>query len=155
MSDVDTFDLRLFLPYLLNQAAEQSSLSFQDFYKDHYGMLRTEWRVMFHLGSFNAMTARDICMRSNIHKTKISRAVQKLTEKRFISRRRNADDLRQESLELTASGHAAYVKLRKKAEQYQTDLSAEFSAEEFALLQNMLKRLIAPSGQSLPPVEVI
>jgi len=69
------------------------------------------------------------------------------------------DDLRQESLELTASGHAAYVKLRKKAEQYQTDLSAEFSAEfsaeEFALLQNMLKRLIAPSGQSLPPVEVI
>ena len=152
MSDFDTFDLRLFLPYLLNQAAEQSSLSFQDFYKERYGMLRTEWRVMFHLGIFGAMTARDIGMRSNIHKTKISRAVQKLTNKRFISRRRNTDDLRQESLQLTASGRAAYVKLRKKAEQYQTDLSAEFSAEEFALLQNMLKRLIAPSGQLLPPV---
>ena len=146
MSDFETFDLRLFLPYLLTQAAEQSSLSFQRFYKDRYGMLRTEWRVMFHLGIFGAMTARDIGMRSNIHKTKISRAVQKLTEKRFILRQRNIDDRRQESLQLTASGRDAYMKLRIKAEQYQTDLSAEFSAEEFALLQNMLKRLIGPGG---------
>ena len=146
MSDVDTFDLRLFLPYLLTQAAEQSSLSFQRFYKDRYGMLRTEWRVMFHLGIFGAMTARDIGIRSNIHKTKISRAVQKLTEKRFILRQRNIDDRRQESIQLTASGRDAYMKLRIKAEQYQTDLSAEFSAEEFDLLQNMLKRLIGPDG---------
>ena len=109
-------------------------------------MLRTEWRVMFHLGIFGAMTARDIGIRSNIHKTKISRAVQKLTEKRFILRQRNIDDRRQESIQLTASGRDAYMKLRIKAEQYQTDLSAEFSAEEFALLQNMLQRLIGPGG---------
>ena len=50
MENSDTFDLQLFLPYLLNQAAEESSLSFQRVYKDRYGMLRTEWRVLFHLG---------------------------------------------------------------------------------------------------------
>ena len=48
MENSDTFDLQLFLPYLLNQAAEESSLSFQRVYKDRYGMLRTEWRVLFH-----------------------------------------------------------------------------------------------------------
>jgi hypothetical protein len=47
MADPDDFDLQLFLPYLLNQAAEDSSLSFQRVYKDRYGMLRTEWRVLF------------------------------------------------------------------------------------------------------------
>ena len=142
MSDSNNFDLQAFLPYLLNQAAEQSSLAFQRSYKNRYNMLRTEWRVMFHLGLFGTMTARDIGVRGKIHKTKISRAVQKLTEKRFILRQRSAEDRRQESLQLTVSGRAAFLELRKTAEQYQTDLSAEFSVEEFALLQTMLKRLI-------------
>ena len=142
MSDSNNFDLQAFLPYLLNQAAEQSSLAFQRSYKNRYNMLRTEWRVMFHLGLFGTMTARDIGVRGKIHKTKISRAVQKLIEKRFILRQRSAEDRRQESLQLTVSGRAAFLQLRKTAEQYQTDLSAEFSVEEFALLQTMLKRLI-------------
>ena len=68
MENSDTFDLQLFLPYLLNQAAEESSLSFQRVYKDRYGMLRTEWRVLFHLGLFGRMTARDIGLRAKLHK---------------------------------------------------------------------------------------
>ena len=47
--ETDEFQLQQFLPYLLNQAAEVSSLEFQQIYKDRYGMLRTEWRVLFHL----------------------------------------------------------------------------------------------------------
>ncbi|NDH26495.1 MAG: MarR family transcriptional regulator, partial [Rhodobacteraceae bacterium] len=50
-SDLD-FDIRQFIPYLLNQAAEESSLAFQRIYKDRYGMLRGEWRVLFHLGIY-------------------------------------------------------------------------------------------------------
>ena len=41
------FDVSLFLPYLLNQAAEQTSVGFQENYRERYGMLRTEWRVCF------------------------------------------------------------------------------------------------------------
>ncbi|MFL3647262.1 MAG: hypothetical protein ACJ04O_12475, partial [Cellvibrionales bacterium] len=63
MSDSNNFDLQAFLPYLLNQAAEASSLSFQRVYQERYGMLRGEWRVLFHLGIFGQMTARDIGVR--------------------------------------------------------------------------------------------
>ena len=42
MTKKDDFELQNFLPYLLNQAAEESSLAFQSIYKDRYGMLRTE-----------------------------------------------------------------------------------------------------------------
>ena len=87
------FELTHFLPYLLNQAAEASSLAFQRTYKDRYGMLRTEWRVLFHLGLYGEMTASDIGQRANMHKTKISRAVQKLTERRFVTRLRGDQDL--------------------------------------------------------------
>jgi hypothetical protein len=56
-------------------------------YKDRYGMLRTEWRVLFHLGRYGAMSAREISRRAGIHKTKVSRAVAALERKRFLERR--------------------------------------------------------------------
>ncbi|MEL6809365.1 MAG: helix-turn-helix domain-containing protein, partial [Pseudomonadota bacterium] len=73
MRDDPDFDVRMFLPYLLNQAAEAASLEFQNVYKDRYGMLRNEWRVLFHLGIYGRMTASDIGARAQMHKTKISR----------------------------------------------------------------------------------
>ncbi|HAC50641.1 MAG TPA: MarR family transcriptional regulator, partial [Sulfitobacter sp.] len=78
----DDFQLQYFLPYLLNQAAEASSLEFQQIYKSRYGMLRTEWRVLFHLGLYGQLTASEIGQRARMHKTKISRAVHRLTERR-------------------------------------------------------------------------
>ena len=52
MQNKDDFDLQSFLPFLLNQAAEESSLAFQRVYKGRYGMLRNERRVRFHLGVY-------------------------------------------------------------------------------------------------------
>jgi len=146
MTEKDDFDLQDFLPFLLNRAAEESSLGFQRHYKDRYGMLRTEWRVLFHLGNYGQMTAKDIGTRAKIHKTKISRAVSKLTEKRFVTRTRDEQDRRAEHLALTAAGQAAYRDLRKVAVAYDAKLCQQFSAGEVAILRNMLRKLadIAP-----------
>ena len=141
MVENDAFDLQNFLPYLLSQAAEESSLAFQQVYKNKYGMLRTEWRVLFHLGAFGEMTASGIVNRAHIHKTKISRAVQKLVEKRFVTRERSEDDRRQEILRHTPAGAAAYRDLREVAMAYDKTLEARFSAEEVRLLRKMLRRL--------------
>jgi len=141
MADTDTFDLRAFLPYLLNQAAEASSLEFQSIYKGRYGMLRNEWRVLFHLGMYGRMTASDIRDRSGLHKTKISRAVQRLAERRFLTRDRDAQDRRAEHLELTAQGQAAYRDLRKVAQDYDAALAEMLGDEDVAALRRMLLRL--------------
>ena len=135
------FALQDFLPYLLNQAAEESSLAFQKAYKNRYGMLRTEWRVLFHLGMYNRMTARDISQRAKIHKTKISRAVAKLAERRWVSRSRDESDRRAEHLELTAAGRGVYDDLRKQARAYDQKLTKGFSAGDVALLRRMLRQL--------------
>ena len=137
----DDFDLQDFLPYLLNQAAEASSLAFQQVYKDRYGMLRTEWRVLFHLGIYGRMTAREIGQRSKMHKTKISRAVQKLAERRFLTRETDDSDRRLEWLDLTAQGRAAYRDLREIAKGYDARLSAKLSARENAVLRQALRKL--------------
>ncbi len=141
MQQKDSFDLADFLPYMLNQAAEESSLAFQRVYKGRYGMLRTEWRVLFHLGMYGQMTAKEISERARIHKTKVSRAVQKLTGRRFLTRTRDGRDRRSEHLDLTPAGLAAYRDLRKVAEDYDDRLEAQFTRGEVALLRIMLRRL--------------
>ncbi len=141
MSKKDDFDLQDFLPYLLNQAAEAGSLGFQGAYKGRYGMLRTEWRVLFHLGIYGRMTARDIGLRARMHKTKISRAVAKLEARRFLTRTRDARDRRSEFLDLTAAGRAAYDDLREVAQGYDRKLTSAFSDGDVQRLKTMLRQL--------------
>ena len=146
MSKKGDFDLRIFLPYLLNQAAEEASLSFQQVYKGRYGMLRTEWRVLFHLGIYGEMTAKEIGARAKMHKTKISRAVQKLAERRFLTRVRDTADRRSEKLSLTPQGRAVYEDLRKVAATHDAALTERFSDADIARLRDMLAALAEPGA---------
>lgn len=141
MTENDEFPLQQFLPYLLNQAAEESSLEFQKAYKNRYGMLRTEWRVLFHLGIYGRMTAKEIGQRSKMHKTKISRAVQRLAQRRYLTRTQDENDRRLEHLDLTAQGTTAYRDLRQVAEQYDVKLSAVLTDEENVILRRALLKL--------------
>lgn len=141
MTEKDDFFLQDFLPFLLNRAAEESSLEFQTQYKDRYGMLRTEWRVLFHLGIYGSMTAKEIGHRAKIHKTKISRAVAKLAERRFVARNRDENDRRAEHLSLTSAGEIAYRDLRSVAKTYDEKLASQFTVEEAVVLRRLLRKL--------------
>jgi DNA-binding MarR family transcriptional regulator len=135
------FDLQAFLPYLLNQAAEGSSLEFQRIYKERYGMLRTEWRVLFHLGIFQRMTAKEISDKSKTHKTKVSRAVHKMQQKGFLRRIPDKADRRKEWLELTKFGQAVYEDLLNLAQDYDQVLQDMFSKKDVATFKKMLEAL--------------
>lgn len=111
-------------------------------------MLRTEWRVLFHLGNYGPMTAGDIVTLAGIHKTKVSRAVQALADRRFLTRSRDRSHRRRETLTLTRAGLAAYADLRGVAMRYDADLAARFSKGDIAMLRRMLRRLA-----NLPPKE--
>jgi len=136
------FDLTSFLPYLLTRAAEESSVEFARIYKDRYGLLRTEWRVLFHLGQGAEMTATDIGRASRIHKTKVSRAVAGLQKRRYLVRTPNAQDRRVEFLKLTPQGTRVFSELAKVAEAYNTQLLAQLMPDEQAILLKSLRKLM-------------
>jgi DNA-binding MarR family transcriptional regulator len=141
MSEIHDFDLRDFMPYLLNQAADTTSRGFESAYKAKYGMLRTEWRVVFHLGRYGKMTAKEICDRARIHKTKVSRAVQALEQKRFLARKEMPDDRRHETLKLTSKGQKVFQDLLEEARSFDASLMDEFTAEEAAQMRAFLVRI--------------
>ena len=87
------------------------------------------------------MTAKEIAERSKMHKTKISRAVQRLAERRYLTRTRDGRDRRSERLALTPAGESVYRDLRSVAEEYDSHLARQFTRGEEALLRMMLRRL--------------
>lgn len=138
-----------FLPYLLFQAGELTSLNFQAHYRSRYGMLRTEWRVLFHLGSIGGQTAKQICESASLHKTKVSRAVKALEKKRFLSREKIENDRRSEVLQLTKQGNAAFADLAIAASDYNKTFEKKLGVEAHETLVATLQKLIAmgkPSG---------
>ncbi len=141
MTKMADFDLKDFLPYLLNQAAEASSVEFQGYYKSKYGMLRTEWRVVFHLGRYDHMTAKEICDRARIHKTKVSRAVAELEKKGLLIRRRVDKDRRHEDLVLTPYGREVFDDLYGAARDFDRKLVKDMTKEEQQLLRKCLARI--------------
>lgn len=143
MPDTADFDLERFLPYLLNQAAEATSRSFQASYKAAYGLTRTQWRVLANLGKFGSMTARDICRISHIEKTKVSRAVAALEEQGLLSRATSPQDRRAEILALTEAGRTVFADLGQRAIDYDCALRARLGPQIAADLDDLLRRIIA------------
>jgi len=144
MANHPDFSLQDFWPYLLNQAAEATSLEFQGHYKRRYGMLRTEWRVIFHLGRYGPLTATEICARAHLHKTKVSRAVAALETRRFVSRQKLDHDRRHEMLQLTEGGQTVFTTLVAEAQRYNARLMAGYNADEIAVFS----RILADLGKS-------
>ena len=138
------------MPYLLNRAAESTGLEFQKIYKETYGMLRTEWRLLFHLGRHGELTAKQVCDMSDLHKTKVSRAVAALEKKRFLERSKVPTDRRHEVLSLTKQGKSAFSHLQSEAAKYNEALLSAFTPEEQEIAKRCLMTMAALNHHSTP-----
>ena len=135
------FHLSNFLPYLLNQAAEQASQKFAAVYRAEYGLQRTDWRVLAHLGEFGKLSAREICDRAGEHKTRVSRAVSRLEEMGIIYRAASRSDRRKEVLELTIRGLRIYGELTELAKKADEEFAEQLGASDSQALKATLSKL--------------
>lgn len=125
----DGLALETFLPYRLNRAAELVSRGFAELYSRQYGLSRPEWRCFATIGQFRRTTATRIGAHSSMHKTKVSRAVRALEERRWLKRVEDANDRRMEHLELTPLGTERYRELVALARAYEQQLQALFGTK--------------------------
>jgi DNA-binding MarR family transcriptional regulator len=136
-----------FLPYRLVMLAEQVSQSLSRLYSERYGITNPEWRTMAALGQFGTMTSTEIGRNSRMHKTKVSRAVAELEKKGLIIRKTSDADMRVAHLTLTEKGEATYRKLAPLAVQFGDRLAGGLSAQEIAVLEQVLATLMERSDE--------
>lgn len=126
--------LEHFLPYRLNRIAAAVSQDFRSVYGPHHDLTIPEWRVLATLGQFEEISARDIGRHSSMHKTKVSRAVRALEERRWLKRRESEDDRREAILTLTALGQKAYREIVPKAVAFERCILDELGSDSAALM---------------------
>lgn len=122
ITDDNALALEGFLPYRLARAAEIISRQFATLYRERHGMTRPEWRTLATVGQFNRITATEIGAHSSMHKTKVSRAIRALEERKWITRQMDQTDRRIEHIELTRDGRTHYRDLVTLAHTYEARL---------------------------------
>ncbi|KRE03911.1 MarR family transcriptional regulator [Bosea sp. Root670] len=127
--------LEHFLPYRLNRLSSAVSQQFRAVYGPHHDLTVPEWRVLATLAQFGTITAKAIGRHSSMHKTKVSRAVRALEERRWLVRRENAQDRREESLSLTAPGLHAYREIVPRALAFEASILTALGPHAEPLLE--------------------
>ena len=126
--------LESFLPYRLNRIAAAVSQDFRSIYGPHHDLTIPEWRVLATLGQSEKISAKEIGRHSSMHKTKVSRAVRALEERRWLTRRESEEDRREEILSLTAQGRKVYNDIVPKALAFEKQILDRLGSEADALL---------------------
>lgn len=137
----DVLSLEQFIAYRLNQAAEKVSQKFAIEYKRRFGMTRPEWRTLATIGQFGNITAKQICQHSSMHKTKVSRAIFTLEQRRWLKRTVDQNDRRVEHLELTPQGQKAYHELSEVARQFQEQIYNALGPSNTVALETSLEAI--------------
>lgn len=105
------FDLNNFIPYRLNQAAQQTSEALARKYRNQYGLTVPEWRVLAHLGKYDKLSVRDLEKAIGLDRVAASRAGTSLCSKGWVKKIANEQDRRLVVFSLTDVGREHYEKV--------------------------------------------
>jgi DNA-binding MarR family transcriptional regulator len=133
--------LEEFLPYQLNVMASLVSQALSRIYADRYDIDVPQWRILVTLGQYETMTAKAIGAHSHMHKTKVSRAVVALEQRKLVVRRENRADRREAFLSLTPAGRAIYHDLAPGALDFARRLFETVDPADRAAFERAVARL--------------
>ena len=142
-----------FLPHKLNVLSSLVSQALTRVYGQRYGIGIPEWRVLVTLGQYGVMTGKAIGGHTHMHKTKVSRAVAQLEQRKFVSRRANRADLREAFLSLTPSGRAIYDEAAPIALDFTNRLSEVVAPSDRAAFDRAMQQLTERSAKLVIEIE--
>lgn len=112
-----------------------------------YGLVRPEFVALYAVGLRSGVAAKNIVASSGLPKNTLSRAVQKLLQRRLLRRESDPDDLRSYVLALTPAGKAIFDETMPLMTGHQDAmLSALDEAERKQLCELLDKLVIASPG---------
>ncbi len=154
VADAGAAPLKLenFLPHQLNVLSSLVSQALTRVY-DRYGIGIPEWRVLVTLGENGTMAGKAVGARTHMHKTKVSRAVAQLEQRKLVARRANRADMRESFLSLTPAGRAVYEELAPRALEFTKRLAEVVSPADRAAFDRAVKLLTKRSGDLVSEME--
>jgi len=107
-----------------------------------FGVTLAEWRVLLTLISEPGVSAAEITNRWAMEKMAVNRVIQRLVNRRFVTRDRDPDDARSYKLEMTAKGRELYEKIAPSVEKRDSELMAAIDSDEVDAMVRALQKII-------------
>ena len=133
--------LETFLPYRLSVLSNTLSGAIAATYEDKYGMTMPEWRIMCILAEYPGLSADEVCQKTRIEKSVVSRAVARLLNRHLLSRKFDEQDRRRSILSLSVTGMLVYDEVIPIAISHEKKLLKNFSRQERATLNELIGKL--------------
>lgn len=133
--------LEQYLPYRLSILSNRVSRIIAQAYKDKFGLSITEWRIMAVLGEYPGVSADEVSNKTQIEKSIVSRAIQKLLSRHLIHRDVDATDRRRQNLVLTETGEDVYSQIVPLSYDYEDALIDCLTETEVIQLDSLIEKL--------------
>ncbi|HYZ22397.1 MAG TPA: MarR family transcriptional regulator [Rhodopila sp.] len=130
------------IPYLLAAIGNMLSASGARLYRKRFGIGLTEGRLMWVLGHESPVTAATASQIMGTDKAAVSRALAGLVRRGLVRVSSNPADARERTIELSPDGCKLYEQISAASKLRQRRLLSIYSAEERALLADLLGRLL-------------
>jgi len=129
------------LPYQLASTAAQVSRELAGLYSTQFGISIPEWRVLAHLAQGQAVSVREIHLRVDMDKPKVSRSAARLEKAGYVGKSVNSGDKRLVELTLTPKGEKLFAELEPIALEYEAKLLERLGATNKKLFLSLLNNL--------------
>lgn len=141
------FDVETFFPSRLAQLSERISKGLSAIYTERFGLTVPEWRVLAWLSQQPSLSARDISRLANLDRATLSRAVQRLSDRKLLKRATHPEDQRVHTLSLTPQAKQLLSELLPLALEWEAGVLETFTGKELRQLQKLFAKLEARLGQ--------
>lgn len=142
----EKFELREILSYRFSLLSNRLTLWATRTYGSKFGMTPVEWRTLAPLGHGGPMSASRISEETVMDKSNVSRAIQRLIDRRLVRRTPDAADRRRMVVELTPEGRSLYDAMSATSQDRQDRLISALTAAERREFDRLLRKL---EGQAI------
>ena len=102
---------------------------------------------MMILAEYPDVSADEVCRRTKIEKSVVSRAAARLLKRHFINRDIDENDRRRSILRLSETGLSVYDEVMPIARDYEAKLLANLTAEEIETFNAMIDKLLEKAAR--------
>ena len=142
------FALDQFFPYRINVLASRISRDLAQVYERRFGISIPEWRVLAHLAANQRVSVREIFIRVDMDKSKVSRAAASLETAGLIRKATNPADRRLVELSLTRKGQRLFDRIAPLALGFETQLLQTLTTAEREALESIIAKLTATLAET-------
>ncbi len=136
------FNIRDWVPYQLWRLSQEAGYILEDNYSLKYNINGESWRFMAMLASSAPISAKALGAHLDMDQVQVTRALNKLLDNGYISRRTDPNDRRRVILNLSEKGAEVYQAIVDMAMKLENKLLTEMTQDEQGAFRDTLKQLL-------------